>query len=205
MTAFAVPENLALESYDELIRTINEWMDRNDLDGSAPAMIALCEATLRRELASIAFEATAGLNVQNGKVGLPTDYDFMRSVLYEGTPLDEVSPEIGRQFQEGTTPRAYSVEANQICVWPSYTGALTALYQTKLTPLTQANQSNTILLQHPDVYFFGALMFAEGFVANDSRAALFKALWDEAILGVKRYLKRQRRDRSRLRNPAVIA
>lgn len=204
MTIFAVPTNLAFETYGELIDAINDWMDRSDLTGSAPSMIALCEARLRRELASLPFETSAGVNVTNGDAGLPTDYDFMRSVFVAGKPLDEVSPEYGRQISSGDQARAYSIEANRLRIWPEWTGAVTLLYQAKMSPLSDANQSNTILLEHPDVYFFGSMMFAEGYLANDSRAAMFKAMWDESLASLKRFYVRQRRDRPRLRNQAVI-
>lgn len=201
MTAFSVPANLAFQTYDELIAAINDWMDRSDLTGSAPSMIALCEARLRRELRPFSLEVSAGLTVTSGSAALPSNYDYMRSVSYDGTPVDEVSPEIGRQFGTGSTPRGYSLEAGVLRTWPAITDALTILYQTKLPALSAANQSNELLLEHPDVYFFGSMMFAEGYLENDSRAAMFKAMWDEAIDGVKAFYVRMRRDRPRLRNP----
>lgn len=205
MTAFSVPANLAFESYDELIETINDWLDRSDLTGSAPSMIALCEARLRRKLSPLEFEKTASLSVSAGVSSLPSDFTHMRMLTYEGTPIDEVSPTIGRQYEIDTAPRGYSLEAGGLRVWPSFSGVVEALYQSSLESLSSANQSNLILLEHPDCYFFGSMMFAEGYLANDSRATLFKGLWDESLEELRAFLRRQRRDRPRLRNPAVIA
>lgn len=202
--AFSVPENLAFESYGELITVINDWMDRSDLTGSAPSMIALCEARLRRELSPLVFEESTSVTVTSGSGALPSDFDAMRAVFYDTTPLDEVAPEIGRQLPEGSTPQAYSLEANALRIWPNWSGTVTLLYQAKLTSLSEGNPTNQVLLQHPDVYFFGAMMFAEGYLANDSRAALFKAMWDEAIESLKQFYSRQRRSRARLRNPSVV-
>lgn len=201
MTAFSVPANLAFETYDQLIAAINDWMDRSDLTGSAPTMIALCEARLRRELKPLSLEVSTGVTVTNGVGALPGDYDHMRSVTYNGIPIDEVSPEIGRQFGTGSTPRGYSLEAGSLRTWPAITGSVTILYQTGVPPLSAANQTSVVLEEHPDVYFFGSMMFAEGYLENDSRAAMFKAMWDEAIDSVKAFYRRQRRDRPRLRNP----
>jgi hypothetical protein len=36
------------------------------------------------------------------------------------------------------------------------------------------------------------MLFAEGYVANDSRAALFKGLWDETLASVQNYFTRQK-------------
>jgi hypothetical protein len=204
MTAFAVPANLAFESYQDLIAGINDWLDRSDLTGSAPMMIALCEARLRRELQGLAMENTASVSVVSGSANLPTDYDMMRVVTYNGQPLDNVSAEIGRQFAAGTVPVAYSLEAGALRVWPAWSGTLDLVYQAKLTPLSDENSANPVLLEHPDAYFFGSLMFAEGYLANDQRAVFFKALWDEAVASVKAFYVRQRRDRPRLRNPVVV-
>ncbi len=139
---------------------------------------------------------------------LPADCDNIRLVEYDGGGLDQVTPTHGRQFPaseyDETSPRAYSLEANRINVWPQTDCTLTVIYKPKLAALSEANSSNAILAQHPDVYFFGALLFAEGFVANDSRAALFKGLWDEAIAECKRFLGRQRWVNVRLRGPAVV-
>jgi hypothetical protein len=202
--AFSVPENLAFESYTQLIEAINEWLDRSDLNGSAPAMIALCEARLRRELQPLVFELSAPVVVTDGTGELPPGFDSARGVSIGGNPVDEVSPVIGQQFAPGTDPVGYSLEAGSLRIWPAWTGTATLLYRSKLPALSEANQSNEVLIQHPDVYFFGAMMFAEGFLANDSRAAVFKVMWDEAIESLRRYYIRQRRDRPRLRNPAVI-
>lgn len=204
MTAFAVDANLAFQTRDELINAINDWMDRADLTGSAPAMIALCEARLRRELRPLSIETITGIAVADGAAALPADFDYMRTVIYDGNPVDEVSPEIGRQYGTGSIPRGYSLEAGALKTWPAITGTVTIIYQTRLPALSDANQSNELLLEHPDVYFFGSMMFAEGYLENDSRAALFKALWDEAIEGVKQFYIRQRRDRPRLRNPIGV-
>ena len=99
--AFSVPQNLAFETRGELIETINDWLDRNDLTGSAVAMVALCEARLRRELSGLPFEVSAGVSVTDGVGGLPVDCEFIRSVFSGSTPLDEMSPEIGRQAGAG--------------------------------------------------------------------------------------------------------
>ena len=204
MTAFSVPANLAFDSYSELIAAINDWLDRSDLTGSAPSMIALCEARLRRELQGLDMEGTASAVISDGAGVLPVDCDFVRFVTYNGTPLDECSPEIGRQRAAGTVPASYSLEAGGIRVWPAWSGAIDLVYQAKLTPLSDNNSSNPVLLEHPDLYFFGSMMFAEGYLANDSRLGLFKGLWDEAIGSLQRFYRRQRRDRVRLRNPGVV-
>lgn len=205
MTAFDVPANLAFDNYTDLYTAIGEWLDRSDLSGSIPAMIALCEARLRRELQPFFSETTATVTVTSGVGALPTGCDIVRFVEYSGGQLEQVNPQHGRQFPESTDPRGFSLEGGQIRVWPICDATLTVIYQPKLASLTETTPTNDLLTEHPDVYFFGSLLFAEGFVANDARASTFKALWDEAIFELKRFLSRQRRTGIRLRSPAVIA
>lgn len=204
MTAFDVPANLAFDNYTELTTAIGEWLDRSDLTGSIPAMIALCEARLRRELQPFFSETTATVTVTAGAGTLPADCDIVRFVEYSDGQLEQVNPQHGRQFPESTAPRGFTLEGGQIRVWPICDATLTVTYQPKLPALTETTPTNDLLTQHPDAYFFGALLFAEGFVANDARASTFKALWDEAIFELKRFLSRQRRTGVRLRAPAVI-
>jgi hypothetical protein len=91
-----------------------------------------------------------------------------------------------------TEPLAYTIEAGNLRLWPSGDFTVSILYQPTLPQLSEASPTNTLLDKHPDLYFFGALMFATGYLANDERAAMFKALWDEAIESAKQYFTRQR-------------
>jgi hypothetical protein len=202
--AFNVPVNLAFDSYSQLIGAISDWLDRNDLAGSAPAMIALCESRMRRELAALTFERSAPVEIVAGVGTLPVDCDALRAVFFNDTRLDECAPNIARQYAPGDNPSGYSLEAGKIRVWPVWTGTITVLYYGKLLQLSEGTPTNDILSEHPDIYFYGAMMFAEGYLANDSRAAMFKALWDEALESLKQFYSRQRRARIRLRNPAIV-
>ena len=194
MPAIAVPANLAFDSYSELVAAINDWMDRNDLTGVASQMIALCEARLRRELVPYFSEKSASIvTATSGIGGLPADYGTANRVVYGTYALPNVSAGGGLQVGTGrTTPCAYSFEAGGIKVWPAVAATVTLLYQPALEQLSAASPSTTLLSLHPDLYFFGSLMFANGYVANDQRAGTFKALWDEAIAECKTYLTRQR-------------
>lgn len=193
MPALYVPANLAFDSYSELVAAINDWLDRSDLTGVAPQMIALCEARLRRLLVPYFSEASYSITTDaSGVGGLPSDFGTANRVIYGTVTLPNVSAAGGLQVPTpGTTPYAYSIEAGSLKLWPATSKTVTLLYQPLLPTLTAATPSTTLLSLHPDLYFFGSLMFANGYVANDSRAGTFKALWDEAIAECRAYLTRQ--------------
>ena len=195
MTIFAVPANLAFDSYGALISAIEDWMDRSDLSGVAPQMIALCEARLRRKLAPYYNEITATLATTGGVVSVPTDCAKVVRVIYDHDTVPRYSSLDVSDMDYDTSavrPYAYTIEAGQIRLWPSVDVSITVIYQETFPALSEESPSNGILDQHPDVYFFGSMLFAEGYVANDARASLFKGLFDEALEEVIAYLESQR-------------
>lgn len=195
MTIFAVPTNLAFDSYSALISAIGDWMDRSDLSGVAPQMVALCEARLRRKLAPYYNQTTATLTTASGLVALPDDCGELLRVIYDHNTLPRYSSlNVSDMDYDASAvqPYAYSIEAADIRLWPAVDASITVLYQQTFPALSENTQSNKILDQHPDLYFFGSMLFAEGFVANDARAATFKGLYDEALEEVIAYLEKQR-------------
>lgn len=192
MTIFSVPENLAFENYEALKAGLDAWLDRSDLAGASGTMIALCEARLRRELEALFDELSVTVDVTAGLGELPPEFGTATRVSYDGRWLPQWSRAMATEAAAGPRPTAYTIERNSIRLWPECTVQVAVLYYPRFPQLSETNPSNSILARHPDVYFFGSLMFAEGYLANDARAAMFKALWDEAIAEVKAYLLRQK-------------
>ena len=192
MPAFDVPANLAFENYTELVAAIESWMDRTDLSGSVQAMIALAEARMRRELTPLFMETSITIVTADGYGGLPTDFSTANRVEYDGDTLPAYSSVGGNTIPASSTPFGYSLEKNQLRVWPDGDWTVTLYYQPTIPYLSEGSPTNDLLSLHPDAYFYGAMLFAEGFVANDSRASVFKALWDECLAEMKVHLTRQR-------------
>jgi hypothetical protein len=194
MTTFTVPANLAFDSYASLSSAIADWLDRSDLSGVAPQMIALAEAKISRKLVPLLSEISVNIAADvNGIVVLPADYGTLSLVRY-GTlrTLPQVTASRALDIPTGTVPWAYSLEADVLRLWPSCEVTATLIYQPKLPQLSTSQPTNFLLDTYPDVYFFGAMLFAEGYLANDNRAALFKGLFDEALEESRQFLIRQR-------------
>ena len=195
MTIFAVPANLAFDSYGKLIDAISDWMNRTDLTGSAPQMIALAESRIKRKLKPFFNEATATATVTDGLGSLPSDCGELLRVIYDNDTLPRRSSLNVSDLDydtSATRPTSYTLEADGIRLWPACDVTVDILYQVTLPQLSEENPSNSFLDQHPDMYFFGAMMFAEGYVANDPRAGLFKGLFDEALEEVSTYMSSQK-------------
>ena len=192
MTAFNVPTNAAFDSYPALVAAINDWLDRNDLDGVAGQMIALAEARLRRELVSVFNEKTATVVVTGGIGPLPADYGRSIRVVYDAQVVPSISLTDAPDILAGPRPIGYTIEGQSLRIWPANDVAVSLFYHPTIPQLTSARPTNELLSRQPDLYFFGAMMFAEGYLANDNRSALFKGLFDEAIEETKRYYRSQR-------------
>ena len=195
MPAFDIPANLAFDNYTDLITAVEDWMNRGDLSGSVQAMIALAEARMRRKLESVFGEVTDSLTTTDGTAALPSDCRTLNRVVYNYYNVPRWSGFSTAALDSAdyaTSPFAYTVEAGQIRLWPPVDVTLTVFYQQTLTSLSEDSPTNEILSNHPDLYFFGAMMFAEGYVANDERAGLFKQLFDEGLDEVATFLRQQR-------------
>jgi hypothetical protein len=180
-----------IDSYDTLLLALSDWLDRNDLDGVAPQMVGLAEPRINRALNSVFIETSATVSVASGAGVLPSDVGRVVTVVYGTCKLPQCSPSEGVDLT-GSTPQKYSIEAGGIRLWPATTSDVTVLYQPILPALSLTNQTNVILDIHPDVYFYGAMMHAEGYLANDARAVRFEALFLETLEEARQWLVRQR-------------
>jgi hypothetical protein len=196
MPAFLVPANLAFDTYGDLVEAIGSWLDRSDLSGDAQQMVALADARINRLLSPSLPETSLSITTDTSGIGaLPTDCSAANRISYNGYAIPNVSQSAGLEYAAGSVPQAFSLEQGAVRLWPATAVTVTLLYQPRLGQLSEGSPTNAILDAHPDVYFFGALMFAEGYLANDNRAAMFKQLWDEALDECRSYLRRQKHGR----------
>ena len=192
MPIISIPSNLAFDTYAGLVSALNDWLDRDDLSGNAQQMVALAEARMRRELAPLFAETTGTVTAVDGIGALPADCSAVGRVVYCNRTLPQLSVAAAVAIPCGSAPYGYTLEADSLRLWPAGDYTVTLLYRPDLPQLTDAAPTNELLDRHPDLYFYGAMMFAEGFLANDDRAALFKSLFDEALAQTKQFLTRQK-------------
>ena len=194
MTAFSITANLAFDSKQELIDAINDWMDREDLSGAAPQMIALCEDEIRIAIEELLLETSATLQSDNnGLASLPADAKTVKRVIHNGCTIPQRGINaIDRMPEDKTQPLAYTLEQSSIRLWPLGEYTVDILYQPLLSRLTEANPSNSLLDLFPSLYFYGSLTFASGYVADDMRAAQFRSLFDLMLEKVRSYFINQR-------------
>lgn len=191
---------MALSSYSTLQTAISTWLARSDLSSVVADFITLAEAKFKRE-PRLQYVAQRSLTV-SGDTTLPTDFKSLIA-LYGDTdtlrgPIELVPPEklAEAKMMYGTSgaPFAVAVMGNTLTFAPSpdATYTLTMLYEGQITALSATETSNWLLLNHPDVYLYGALVEAEPYLKNDPRIATWKGLLEEAIEGVYSASQRKR-------------
>lgn len=189
---------MALTNYTELLAELANWLNRTDLTGQYPEMIALAEAEFNRRLRTIEMEATATAAVTAGVVALPTGFLGLRSIAWADTYLDFITPGEALEDDSTGTPRYYTIADGQFYFRPATDGTVTIAYYAAIPALTVSNTTNWLMTKHPDLYLFGVLAQAEFYGWNDSRAGLVKGRVDELIEQINSGVAKERYGARRL-------
>jgi hypothetical protein len=176
---------MSITTYDELKAAVTSWLKRDDLTIQAGDFITLAESHFNRVLRTTEMETRSQATANSEFIGLPDDFLSLREIHLESNPdkpLKYISPQelTYRDFEGDTgTPYAYSIMDGQIKLYPAPSAESTVdleiIYIQKIPSLSDSNTTNWLLDSHPDIYLFGALSQAEGFLYNDQRIAV----WDQ--------------------------
>jgi hypothetical protein len=190
-------------NYSGLIQSIIDTLKDDTLEDRVPDFIFRAEAMFNREIYPLNDETSTSLTLAEGAttIALPDDFKKLRTLTYPSTSGSVVLPQLSpddwkARFLDATAapPEAFALAGNLLWVGPEadtdYTLSLT--YVQGLTNLSQSNQTNWLIEAHPDLYFFGTLMYAEIDGWNDERATNFAQTTIE-ILGRIKFWDAQRR------------
>lgn len=131
--------------------------------------------------------ATATANAEY--LALPDGFLGMRALYLSGpgtVPLDYFAPQQLRTIRASDVagqPRAYTIADNQIIFAPAPAAEyeVEMLYYARIPALSDSNTSNWLLEQHPDLYLYASLLAAEGFLQNDERIPMWRAMVDRIV------------------------
>src|SRR5712672_1575951 len=174
---------MSLQTYSDLQTAVASWLARADLAANIPDFIAIFEAVANRRLRTRSQELAASLTT------LPADYLTWRRVTWTGnTPreLEYVHPSYLHALYPtlpAGNPRLFTIEGSNLTVAPTDSSVLTFDYFQKIPALSNAAPANWLLLAWPDIYLFGALAEAHGFVKDPDSLGLWAgrrdAIFDE--------------------------
>jgi hypothetical protein len=180
---------VTIATYSDLQAAIGNWLARADLNATIPDFIMLFETVANRRLRLRQQESTMTLTPSSGTAALPADYLAWRRLTWTGASpreLDYAHPSYLRAlFATGAPgdPRLFTIEGATLTVRPSSDTPLAFDYFQKVPALSGTATTNWLLAGAPDVYLFGALAEAHGFVKDVDSLMLWAgrrdAIFDE--------------------------
>jgi hypothetical protein len=178
---------MALSTYSELKTSLANWLHRSGLTSTIPDFITLCETDFNRRLRIAQMEVRSSASFDEAYENLPTDFLELREIKIDSsTPvsLTYVTPQYMTEVY-GTpisgTPAHYTIVDTTIKLDAIPGSDVEIAYYVKLDALSDAEPTNWMLTNHPDVYLYGSLAAAEPFLKNDKRLAVWKTLYEAAL------------------------
>lgn len=176
-------------TYAELKTAVARTMKRTDLTSYIPDYITLCEADLQVRCRLLEFEAESIVTIAAGEGDLPSDFLSMRAVFWSGNlqrPLRYMTPQ--KYAEAGNTTGLadfYTIAENKIKTAPVNSGSLHLMHSAKFTPLSDSNTSNSLLLNSPDVYLYGAATHGAIDLVDDAMRGRVEPYYEKAIQRIK--------------------
>jgi hypothetical protein len=163
---------MTIATYADLQTAVANWLARSDLAANIPDFIMIFEAVANRRLRVRQQESAATLTPSSGVATLPADYLTWRRVTWTGST--------------NRPPRLFTIEGATLTVAPSNDTALTFDYFQKVPALASGNPANWLLAAYPDLYLFGALAEAHGFVKDTESLTLWASRRNELFDEIER-------------------
>lgn len=176
---------MSFSTYSDLKDRIADQLARSDLTTQIPDFITLFEAAAARKLRIRPMETTATLTPTGGVVALPGDYLGWRSVTWNGSTKIVLTYE-NPQYVDSLwptapagIPRMFTIVGGNLKVYPTDSSSIIFDYYAKNEALD--TDLNSLYANHPDAYYFGALVEAYTFVKDYDQAQIWKARRDEVF------------------------
>lgn len=182
---------MALTNYTELKASVADWLNRGDLTSQVKDFISLAEAEIRRRLRRSRVRATVTFTAETfslpATLGELTSVRLVTGSTSQDLPIEICTPEILAEHKSVLAatgrPRFAAVVGAQLLLAPVPNAPYSAeiMYFEKLVSLSDAFPTNTTLTESPDLYLFGALMQAEGFLVHDERITTWENKFEKAL------------------------
>jgi len=182
-------------NYTELVESIADELARSDLYDVIPGWIKLAEVHICREanVPEGQYIFVGNLIPDQEYVELPYGIKRPIHVEIQSNPLrileqvDWTKRSDVLQNDDGRLPRAYTILNTRLYLAPVPRGdeEYKFVYYGMPPPLSESNQTNTLLEQGPDALRYQALSYSAPFLGEDERVATWDALASRAIRSLK--------------------
>lgn len=179
---------MAVTNYTELQAYLADFLNRDDLTAQIPTFIQLAEKEIARRLRKTV--TVASLDLSSQTVMLPGDCAELRSIRLDTDSfrhaLEIGTPEWLSEFLTTSSGVPYRAAVLNQTLYldrpPSETFPAEIVYFQTLTPLSGAQPTSTLLTDAPDLYIYGALREAAGFLEWDERYERWADRFERALV-----------------------
>lgn len=183
-----------ITTYSTLQDNITSWLMRGadtTFQGDVPTLIQLAEASLKRDK-RVRQQRVENISLSSESPGLPNDLKTIISLTLTGPthfgPLKQVSMNEFEDLKDkygdaAGVPTHFAIAGTSLWVHPTpgetYTGRL--VYERTITNLSDANTTNWLLTNHPDIYLYASLLEAAPYLKDDERIAVWASTLEARI------------------------
>lgn len=179
---------MALSNYAQLKSAVADWLERSDLSERTADFVALAESRLNRLLrlrtmeTEVAVAATPGLRSVSLPAGFREPVALWREDVGGRQALRFVDPTILSVSFTAGQPRLWTVDGNALAFErPCDQAYGFTLRMLGRLALSEAQPSNAVLADYPDLYLFGALVEAAPYLRDADLLSLFAARFEAAL------------------------
>lgn len=190
---------MAITTYAELQAAVLDWMARNDVTSTTGDFVTLAEARINRKLGPITTDATLTGTSGSRRIDISSISLVQPIALHVVINGDErpvlLRPDGSFNYVDvSARPSLAAFEGTNIdfdCLLDQpYSFRLT--YQVRLA-LSEDVGTNWLLEQHPDLYLAACISWGGLYVKDDSEAAKWRLLADEALTEIRGIEAKKRR------------
>lgn len=196
---------MAINTYGTLKTAVATWLNRADLSGYIPDLIALAEQRinygsdgqyLSQPLRVPAMQARATGTITSGAISYPTRFlEPIRLVATSGTtswPLDYVAPPAFTTAANSSgTPSVYTLLNNEIQTAGTGSFAYTLDYYQAFAALSSDADTNWLLTNAQGIYLYATLIEAAPFLGDSQTMQTWLTMLNSSIAAVNRSTKYQ--------------
>ena len=171
--------------YTTLQEQIAMFLNRSDLSDEIPTFIQLTEARIRRDVRESAMQTRAEAMIASEYFELPCDWVSTIRITVDGNVLRLADGYNMERFEMIGVPSFYRHVGNKLQFLPppsnDYPQRCVIEYMAEIPHLSDESPSNWLLERYPDVYVYGSLLTAAGYLADDARVPLWQTAYAESV------------------------
>ena len=187
-------------TYDSLTSTVLQYLERSDaaVVDAIPTFITMCEFEIAQNIKTLGQMEVVDSNmtINNPVIAKPARWrkttSMTLSVSGQKQPLLVRKLEYLNNYAQDVTATGvplyyadYDYDHWFVAPTPNQAYAFEALCYTRLEPLSSSHQTNWLTINAPNAMLFGTLKQTAPFLKNDARLAVWKSMFDEALVALK--------------------